>query len=439
MRDHSTHIQVSREHAVEALLDGLRAEGFRVRAQASRERVALTEAFGRVLAEDVVAKTDIPNTLTCRMDSIALHWDDFADLPAGEIPDTSGWKRGVDWQFANTGIAMPEGFDSAILIEYVDVSDDEQIIRIKAVPAERFAGTRQPGSTMRRGEVAVAAGCVITPDVAASISSAGHASVLVEGRPRVSFLPTGNELVPANLPFSSKAPDFYAGYGHVFESNSVLTKGKVLEWGGSFTAFDIIPDEYDAIKATILEAVATSDIVVLNAGSSKGSDDWSVEVLEEIGTMVYHQVAHGPGHHSFAAIVEGTPVVGISGPPGGVSFTLGFYLEPVIREWLGLDVAKPAVKARLKGSFGENKHGRKKQTAQVDANKRPDEAGLSSDPFCSVRFLRLEQEADGSVVAVPIEREGARKPGAGVVGIHLLASGPDDAYPAEGAIIDVEL
>ncbi|MDU5612830.1 MAG: molybdopterin biosynthesis protein, partial [Slackia sp.] len=149
MRDHSKHIQLSREEAVAqtlAMLDEL-PEGFGWRgallqaAGASDdtataharnvrrklvERVSLAESIGRVLAYDVVAQNDMPSALTCAMDSIALHWSDFADLPEGQLPDTGAWVRGVDWQFANTGVAMPEGFDTAIVIEHAQVSADEQ-------------------------------------------------------------------------------------------------------------------------------------------------------------------------------------------------------------------------------------------------------------------------------------------------------------------------
>ena len=130
MRDHSQHIQLSREDAVAVTLAALDAqpEGFGWRGRAASadhagkverklvERVSLAESVGRVLAYDVCAANDMPSALTCAMDSIALHWSDFADLADGEVPDTSSWVRGRDWQFANTGVDMPEGFDTAIVI-----------------------------------------------------------------------------------------------------------------------------------------------------------------------------------------------------------------------------------------------------------------------------------------------------------------------------------
>ena len=125
-------------------------------------------------------------------------------------------------------------------------------------------------------------------------------SVAVRCKPRVAFVPTGNELVPAG---SAVVP-----IGKNIESNSLVVRGKVEAWGGVFLPFDIVPDDPDLIVQAVKKACACANIVVLNAGSSKGSDDWSVEQLEEIGAIICHQVNHGPAHHSSAAVVDGTPV-----------------------------------------------------------------------------------------------------------------------------------
>ena len=351
MRDHSQHIQLSREEAVAATLAALDAQpegfGWRGRAAAADhagkierklvERVSLSESVGRVLAYDVCAANDMPSALTCAMDSIALHWSDFADLADGEVPDTSSWVRGRDWQFANTGVAMPEGFDTAIVIEHAQVSADEQHVIIDAAPSKPGAGTRPAGSAMRRGDVLGRAGQLITPDLAARMGSGNNGSVPVVRRPRVAFIPTGNELVAPGVPFDSDRASSFAARGRNFETNSVLVKAKCEQWGGRFVPFDIVPDRRDAIEKAIAQAVEQADIVVLNAGSSKGSDDWSCEVMEQMGQMICHQTNHGPGHHSSFAIVDGTPIVGVSGPSAGASFTLNFYLRPLMRAFLGLD------------------------------------------------------------------------------------------------------
>ena len=351
MRDHSLHVELSRQEAVAEMLGALSVTFGDCRP----ERVFLEEAYDRILQQDVTCKSDIPSALTCSLDSIAVKWSAFSGLEPGAVPDTSSWVRGVDWEFANTGVAMPEGFDTAIVIEHVEVSDDEKHIGILAAPSAQFAGTRAAGSKMKAGDVIVSAPCIITPDVAARIAGAGHSSAVVKAKPRVAFIPTGNELVPPNVPLSKHAPDKFAGTGKVYESNSVVVKGKVEQWGGVYVPFDIVPDDRDAIREAIKSACAIADIVVLNAGSSKGSDDWSVEVLEEMGRIICHQTNHGPGHHSSYAIVNETPIVGISGPSAGASFTLNFYLRPIMRKFLGLDPEPALIPARLGAEFPKGK------------------------------------------------------------------------------------
>ena len=118
MRDHSKHIQVDRYRALELILENSNFTP-------QTEWIPIGESVGRILAEDICSRWDAPNCLTCRMDSVAVHWDDFKD----GMPDTSDWVRGVQWEFANTGVAMPEGFDTAIVVEHVIFSENEQVCR----------------------------------------------------------------------------------------------------------------------------------------------------------------------------------------------------------------------------------------------------------------------------------------------------------------------
>lgn len=435
MRDHSHHIELSRDDAVAAMLEALPASF-----GGSREQIPLPCAYGRMLAEDVQAANDVPDVLTCAMDSIALHWSDFADLPEGSVPDTAGWVRGRDWEFANTGVAMPEGFDTAVVVEHATVSDDEQHVRINAAPSRQFAGTKAPGSQMHRGDTVVQAGCIITPDVAARIAGAGHSVASVWGRPRVAFIPTGNELVRPGLPFSESAPGKFAGRGKVYESNSAVVQGKVEAWGGTFVPFDIVPDDQAAIREAVDRACRVADIVVLNAGSSKGSDDWSVEVLEEMGEIICHQTNHGPGHHSSYALVEGMPIVGISGPSGGASFTLNFYLLPLMKRFLGLDPAPARIPARLAADFPPSKMGKQAVRGGVPAGEsRPPEATEPGDIFFSIRFLTLAADADGALTATPVPGHAGSPATQHANAYCMVPAGPGAVAPQAGDVIQVEL
>lgn len=293
---------------------------------------------------------------------------------------------------------------------------------------------------MRAGDIAVAAPCVITPDIAARIASAGHSSVEVMARPRVAFIPTGNELVPPNVPFSEHVPSKFAGKGKVYESNSIVVRGKVEQWGGVYVPFDIVPDDRGAIQTAVERACAVADIVVLNAGSSKGSDDWSVEVLEEMGHIVCHQTNHGPGHHSSYAIVGDTPIVGISGPSAGASFTLNFYLLPIMRKFQGLDPSPTLVPARLGTEFPKGKmHKQAEENGRpLSGEERPPEATQPGEEFFSVKFLRLEVDSSGQLVATPLPGRPGSPQTYGANALYMLPAGVSATMPSPGDIIMVE-
>lgn len=421
MRDHSHHIQMTREQAVAAMLDACE---FHPRA----ETVPVAESYGRVLAADAVAQLDMPNSLTCAMDSVAVRWADFEN----GMPDTSNWERGVQWQFANTGIGMPGGFDTAIVVEHVKFNDDATKLSFDALPSKKNAGTIPAGERMHAGDVLVPAGTRIDPLLAATIASGNNSDVRVVAKPRVGFLPTGNELVPVG-------EDVPRG-GNI-DSNSLLMKGKIEQWGGQAVLYPIVRDKPEAIREALLRAVGECDIVVLNAGSSKGSDDWNLEVVEELGRVLCHQTNHGPGHHSSFSVIDGTPIVGISGPPGGAAITVDFYLKPVMSAFLGLPTEPVQVTARLMAPFPVGHGPGHKGTAVVQpahlpGEKRPKETGQ----FFSIRQMKLVPQEDGVMGAYPLSSPRPRPiEAAKADAYYLLDTTLGKPAPEPGALITVEL
>ena len=414
MRDHSKHVSLSRQEAVDTMLSHCDFHP-------ETEVVSVSQSIGRVLACDAIAQQDMPNCLTCAMDSVAVRWADFEE----GMPDTSAWERGVQWQFANTGVGMPEGFDTAIVVEHVIFSEDDTRVAFDAMPSGQFAGTIPAGSRMHAGDVLVAAGTQITPLLAAHIASGNNVTVRVVRRPRVAFIPTGNELVDAG----GETPR-----GKNIESNSLLMAGKIEQWGGEPVLFGIVPDDRDALAAALRDAAACADIIVLNAGSSKGSDDYCIEVLEELGSVFNHETNHGPGHHSSYGLIDGVPVVGISGPPGGAAFTTDFYLYPVMCAYLGLPTEPRTVRARLTEPFPGPKKS-KVDNRNLPGEKRPKDVGA----FFTVRQMVVSQGKDGVLEATPLP--GMRpKPPVAETGnaYHFLDASDGAVNPEAGSFIEVE-
>ncbi len=436
MRDHSNHIELTREEAVRRMLDrsGLAAAVGAVEKSPLRvEQISIADAAGRVLAADVSAQFDAPNALTCAMDSIAVHYDDFE----GDVaPDTSAWVRGVDWEFANTGTAMPDGFDTAIVIEHVKVSADEQHVEIDAAPSARFAGTRPVGSRMHAGDVLAHAGETITPEVAARIAGGNVVAVPVLAKPRVAFIPTGDEL---QMPGSA-----FVAHGKNLETNSIVVKMKVEAWGGEFVPLQIVPDDPDAIEAAIRQASAVADIVVLNAGSSKGSGDWACEVEEKIGEMICHQTNHGPGHHSSYALVDGTPIVGISGPSAGAAVTLGFYLKPLMRAALSLDPAPVRALATLMEEMPAPHRGGPDKVKAEKAKKpagedRPREAMGPKDSFFGLKPMNVSVSAEGRLEVRPVRGFWGTPAANAANALFMMPAGGGAKPTCVGDVIEVEL
>lgn len=313
MRDHSKHVQLSRQDCIAKLIE---TSSFSPKV----ETVDLHEALGRVTAGDCMSKIDIPNTLCARLDGIAVRFADFAD----GVPDTSGWQLGREFDWANTGTAMPAGFDTEIAIEQVEVKSGGRI-EIHEAPHEKGQLTKPAGSDFAQGDMVVEAKTRLTPARIAALATCGYTEVEVLAKPRVVFIPTGDELVEMGTPLAT---------GKVYETNGILLESKLRLWGAEPCIYPCLPDDWDQIKAALQKAAKEADIVCINAGSSKGSKDFTMEILEEIGTVYCHETNHGPGHHTSASSIDGVPVLGLSGPPSGCEITADWYLKPLVDHFL---------------------------------------------------------------------------------------------------------
>lgn len=395
MRDHSQHIELKREDAIARLVEAARFEP-RV------ETVGIHEAFGRVTASECCSKVDVPNALCAQMDGIAVRFADFAD----GMPDTSEWQLGDQYDWANTGTALPAGYDTAIRIE--DVEFDGGVgevgldninpgsLNVLVPPAKKGASCRERGANFEEGQVLLPQGTCLTPTKVSALAMCGYANVEVVAKPRVAFIATGDELV---------APGADLPAGKAYDSNGVLLEGKLRLWGAEPVIHDCIPDDWSVIKQAILEACDDADIVVVNAGSSKGAKDFTMEILEEIGTVICHETNHGPGRHTSASMVNGTPVLGLSGPPSGCEITADWYLKPLVDSFLYGRVIE-FQKVTALSAPAEKVEGGHKQGAHSAFKGGPGGPGGKGGhgpgkDFFAIRPVRLSRTAEG-LVATPI-------------------------------------
>jgi len=308
------------------------------------EMIPLDEnALGRTLAEPVWARTSSPHYHASAMDGFAVRAADTA----GALPSKPVALRIPDQTcYLDTGDPLPPGFDSVIPIENTEALDEhgdltEAIrgpasIRIRASVAP-WTHVRALGEDIVATELVLPAGHVLRPPDLGAIAAAGHSQVNAARRPRVAILPTGTELVPIGTRLKP---------GDILEYNSLVLAAQVKAMGGEPTRFPITEDDFELICQRVQEAAQAHDLILLNAGSSAGAEDFSAKVVEKLGQVLVHGVAVRPGHPVILGTVDGerstvngqrtsVPIVGVPGYPVSAALTIEIFVEPLIARWLG--------------------------------------------------------------------------------------------------------
>lgn len=316
------------------------------------EEVPLEQALGRVTAEPVWAAISAPHYHASAMDGYAVRARDT--LGASEtnplilnlIEDEADLERAVRPALpVNTGQAMPLWADAVIMIEHVQAGGHEGELIIRE-PVAPWQYVRMMGEDMVATELVLPANHTLRPVDLGALAGSGHAAVSVRRRPRVAVIPTGSELV-APLADQKQTP----APGQIIEFNSLVLAAQVETWGGAATRFPIVPDERLALLSAVREAAASHDLVLVNAGSSAGSRDYTAQVVMELGRVLVHGVAVRPGHPVILGLVEAqpepeakprvVPVIGVPGYPVSAALTGEIFVEPLISRWLGRPPAEP--------------------------------------------------------------------------------------------------
>lgn len=284
------------------------------------ERVTLDEALGRVTSEPVWARISSPHYHASAMDGYAVRAADT--LGATE---TRPVQLRIPEQALplNTGAPLPQEYNAVIMIEHTQPIGDHAI-EIRA-PVAPWQYVRMMGEDMVATELVLPANHLLRPPDLGAIAGCGHSGVQVRRRPRVAILPTGSELT---APGESPQP------GQVIEYNSIVLGAQVREAGGVFTRWPVLADEREAIQAAIL-AAADHDLVLVLAGSSAGSRDYTAQAVQAAGTLLVHGIAVRPGHPVIMGIVNNVPVIGVPGYPVSAALTGELFIHPLLHQWTG--------------------------------------------------------------------------------------------------------
>ncbi len=306
--------------ALARFMDALKAAGAADRS--GSEAIPLAEAAGRTTATPVWARRSSPHYDAAAMDGAAVKSVDTVGATE-TAPITLAVGEQAKW--IDTGDLMPAGFDAVAMIEVVRRVDDDKIELRSAVPP--YHNVRPLGEDIVATELVLPEGRRLRPYDLAACAAAGLSEVTVRRRPNISIIPTGSELVP---PGATPRP------GGIIESNGLMLAAMVNEWGADAVVMNPVPDVPHLLKAALLDAIGEYDVVVVNAGSSAGLEDYTASLVEEMGELLVHGVAIRPGHPVVLGIVNEKPILGIPGYPVSAALTLELFLKPLVEIKLGL-------------------------------------------------------------------------------------------------------
>jgi putative molybdopterin biosynthesis protein len=328
-------------------------EEIKMRGLLGEEEIPLDEkALGRVLSRPVIASRCSPHFHASAMDGFAVKAEDTA---GAEPTHTVELVAGTQTVYLDTGDPIPVWANAVIPIENVESLDTEKkittlenvrkpkFIRIRATVTP-WSHIRPMGEDIVATQLILASGTILRPPDLGAAAAGGACSFFVAKKPLIGILPTGSELVQIGVD-----PEC----GQLTEFNSIVLAAQVEDWGAQAKRYPITRDDYPLICEQIKEASAECDLVMINAGSSAGSEDFTSRAVEKLGRLLVHGVAVRPGHPVILGLIhreppfkdnqEWIPIIGVPGYPVSAALTGEIFVQPLIQEWLGIPAQKSAV------------------------------------------------------------------------------------------------
>ena len=362
------------EQARREYLELLEHQGFEPQTQV----IPVYESCGRVTAEAVYAHICAPHYTASAMDGVAV----CARDTFGATETTPVTLHPEQFTVLDTGDPVPEGRDAVIMVEDLVKNEDGSItIHAAAAPWQHI---RQIGEDVCAGEMILPGHMTVTPAAIGAMIAGGVLELRVIRRPVVGIIPTGDEIIP---PCTDPRP------GDILEFNGSIFSAMVRQWGAEPVVYPIVPDDFDRIKAMVEKASDQCDMVILNAGSSAGREDFSAQVIRQLGQVLYHGIAIKPGKPAILGCRGKTAILGVPGYPVSGIIVIEQFLKPLIEHWLKT-AAQP------------------EHYAQATLT-RPVVSGLKYQEFVRVRVGAV----GGRLMASPLSR------GSGVVSSFMKADG----------------
>ena len=280
------------------------------------EEVKTVDALSRITSESIYAKCNSPLFNAAAMDGICVESKKTKNA-SEENPIIL--KLGVDYKIVDTGDAIRPPFDAVIMAEDV-IEIDEETIKIIS-PASGWENVRPIGEDIVTREMILESNHEIKPIDIGALIAGGISRIKCFKKLNVGIIPTGDEII--DMKDDPKE-------GDIIDSNSYMIKALVEETGNKGIRYNIVKDDYEKIKAKLKESISENDVTIINAGSSAGTEDYTVHILREMGVVIVHGVSMKPGKPVILAIVDGKSVIGLPGYPLSAYLAFSLFVKPLL-------------------------------------------------------------------------------------------------------------
>lgn len=369
-------------------------------------RVPLTEALGLVVAESVIATTDIPNFAQSSMDGYAIKFED-RDKPLKIIGEMAAGTS-VQLQIASgeatrifTGAPLPEGADTVVMQEKIQLDGNKLIIKDEHL--NEGLSVRPKGAEVNHGETAMASGTYLSAAALGFLAGIGCTQVTVFSPPKVGIILTGNELQEPGMPLA---------FGQVYEANSLQLTAALKKTGISQVSIYRAEDEPEKLTEVLNNALEQNDVVLLNGGVSVGDYDFVVTAAKACGiTQKFHKIKQKPGKPLFFGIKGKKVVFGLPGNPSSSLTCFYEYVLPALEKLMHLPTGVKIVMATVT-------HGYQKTTGLTHFLKASFSDGRVT-PLHAQESFRLHSFAQANCFIVLPEESTGCSAGDEVV-VHLL-------------------
>ena len=301
------------------------------------ETIPVAQSVHRVTADPIFARVSSPPFHCAAMDGIAVKAENTFGATEESPKSLCVNKEAF---FVNTGNRIPQGTDSVIMIEDVHRLDSERVeIREAAHPWQHV---RSVGEDILTTEMVFPQNHRIMPYDLGALLACGHQDVKVWKKPRVLIIPTGSELIDPEQTDLNQLQDISG----IIESNSYVLSALILEDGGIPIRHPIVKDDSLKIREALLSIDQEADLILIIAGSSAGSEDFTRSIIEESGEVLIHGISMMPGKPTLIGQFRNRPIIGIPGYPVSAIMAYEELVRPILFQSLhGMEPKKPRTKA----------------------------------------------------------------------------------------------